>query len=130
REGTRPGYSCVGRDQPRRGRRALAEDRELPLADLISVDHVHSTRPWRDVEAAGFTEVEEHGPSVVQEGEDARGTVRGDQVEVGHAPPEQRVSLAEVVVDVESAELRGDVPARLVHAQQFGHGVAEGLVTL
>ena len=66
----------------------------------------------------------------MQQGEDARGTVRGVQVEVGHAPPEQRVSLSEVVVDVETGEHRSDVPARLVHAQQFGHGVAQGLVTL
>src|SRR5947207_7775640 len=41
-----------------------------------------------------------------------------------------RVSLSEVVVDVETGEHRGDAPARLVHAQQFGHGVAEGLVTV
>ena len=27
-------------------------------------------------------------------------------------------------------EHRGDAPARLVHAQQFGHDVAEGLVTV
>jgi len=40
------------------------------------------------------------------------------------------VSLSEVVVDVETGEHRGDAPARLVHAQQFGHGVAEGLVTV
>ena len=58
------------------------------------------------------------------------GAVGGVHVEVGHAPPEQRVSLAEVVVDVETAEHRGDVPPRLVHAQQFGHRVAERLVTV
>ena len=67
---------------------------------------------------------------VVQQGEHARGPVGGVQVEVGHAPPEQRVSLAEVVVDVESAELRGDARARLVHAQQVRHGVAERLVAV
>jgi hypothetical protein len=56
--------------------------------------------------------------------------VGGVQVEVGHASPEQRVSLAEVGVDVETGDHRGDAPARLVHAQPFGHGVAEGLVTV
>ena len=66
----------------------------------------------------------------MQQGEHACGAVRGVQVEVGHAPPEQRVSLAEVVVDVEAAEHRGDARARLVHAQQLGHGVAEGLVAV
>src|SRR5205085_540749 len=89
-----------------------------------------SIRPGRDVKTAGFTEVEEHGPGVVQQGEHARGTVGGVHVEVGHAPPEQRVSLSEVVVDVETGDHRGDVPARLVHAQQFGHGGVEGMVTV
>ena len=119
-----------GRINTAAGRSDLAEDRELPHAVVLGVDQPDSIRPRRDVEAAGFTEVEEHGPGVVQQGEDARGTVGGVQVEVGHAPPEQRVSLSEVVVDVETGEHRGDAPARLVHAQQFGHGVAEGLVTV
>ena len=119
-----------GRINTAGGRSDLAEDRELPHAIVRGVDQPDSIRPRRDVEAAGFTEVEEHGPGVVQQGEHARGTVGGVQVEVGHAPPEQRVSLAEVVVDVETGEHRGDAPARLVHAQQLGHGVAEGLVTV
>jgi hypothetical protein len=38
--------------------------------------------------------------------------------------------LSEVVVNVKTGEHRGDAPARLVHAEQFGHGVAEGLVTV
>jgi hypothetical protein len=120
----------VGSDQHGRRSGDLAKDRELPDASMLGVDRPDSSRPWRDVEAAGFTEVEEHRPGVVQQGEHARGTVVGVQVEVGHAPPEQRVSLSEVVVDVESGEHRGDVLARLVHTQQFGHGVAEGLVTV
>ena len=90
-----------GRISTAGGRRDLAEDRELPHAVVRGVDQPDSIRPRRDVEAAGFTEVEEHGPGVVQQGEHARRTVGGAQVEVGHAPPEQRVSLAEVVVDVE-----------------------------
>jgi len=60
----------------------------------------------------------------------AGGTVRGVQVNVGHAPPEQRVSLSEVVVDADTGDHRGDAPARLVHAQQFGHGVAERVLTV
>ena len=116
---------AVGSDQHGRGRGDLAEDRELPHAVVGGVDQPDPIRPRREVEAAGRAEVEEHGPGVVQQVEDARGAVGGLQVEVGHAPPEQRVSLAEVVVDVEAGEHRGDVRARLVHGQQLGHGVAQ-----
>jgi hypothetical protein len=66
----------------------------------------------------------------VQQGEYARGTIRGVQVEVGHAPAEQRVFLSEVLVDVETGEHPRDASARLVHAQQLGHGVAERLVAV
>jgi hypothetical protein len=52
------------------------------------------------------------------------------QVEIGHPPPGQRVPLFEVAVDVGTRERPGDAPARLVHLQQFGHDVAEGLVTV
>ncbi len=33
-------------------------------------------------------------------------------------------------MDVETGEHRGDAPARLVHAQQFGDGLAEGVVSV
>jgi hypothetical protein len=33
-------------------------------------------------------------------------------------------------VDVETTKHRGDPLARLGHAQQLGHGLAEGLVTI
>ena len=121
---------AVGSDQHGRGRSDLADDRQLPHAIVPGVDQPDSIRPRRDVEAAEFTEVEEHGPGVVQQGEHARRTVGGVQVEVGHAPPEQRVSLSEVVVDVETGDHRGDALARLVHGQQLDHGVAEGPAAL
>jgi hypothetical protein len=54
---------------------------------------------------------------------------RGLQVEAGHVTDEG-VSLADVVLNVESGEHPGDVSARLVHAEQLGHGVAQGLVTI
>ena len=99
-------------------------------AVVRGVDQPDPVGPRREVEAAGRAEVEEHGPGVVQQGEDAGRAVGGLQVEVGHAPPEQRVALAEVVVDVEAGDHPGDVPARLVHAQQLGHGVAQRLAAL
>ncbi len=52
---------------------------------------------------------------------------RGDQVEVGHAPPEQRVSSAEVLMTLQTGQHRGEPLARLVDAQQARHGVAQGL---
>src|SRR5947209_12174077 len=95
REVSRPGDMSVGSDQHGRGSSDLAKDRELPHARMLGVYEPDSIRPRRNVETAGFTEVEEHGPGVVQQGEHARGTVRGMQVEIGHAPPEQRVSVSE-----------------------------------
>ena len=74
------------------------------------------------------TEVEQHWTRVVKQGEHARRTVRGVQIEVGHASSEQRVSLSEVVVDVESGDHRGDALAWLVHGQQLHHGVVESPV--
>ena len=81
----------VGSDQHSRRRGDLAEHRKLPHAIVPGVDQPDSIRQRSQVETAGFTEVEEHWPGVVQQGEDARGTVRGLYVEVGHAPPEQRL---------------------------------------
>ena len=63
----------------------------------------------------------------MQQGEDPQRAVGGDQVEIGHAAPEQRVSLAEVVMDVQTGHHRGEPLARLVHAEQLGHGLAQGV---
>ena len=51
----------------------------------------------------------------VQQGEHTLRPAPGDQVEIGHAASEQRVALAEVVVDVETGHHRGVALARLVH---------------
>src|SRR5436309_10981877 len=79
REVSRPGDMPVGSDQHGRGRSDLAKDWELPPAVVPRVDQPDSIRPRSDVETAGFTEVEEDGPGVVQQGKDARRTVRGIQ---------------------------------------------------
>ena len=68
----------------------------------VGVDQLNPIRPWRDVEAAGLAEVEQHRPGIVQQGEDPQRAVGGDQVEIGHAASEQRVSLAEVVMNVQT----------------------------
>ncbi len=63
----------------------------------------------------------------MEEGEYPHRAVGGDQVEIGHAASEQRVSLAEVVVNVQAGHPRGEPRARLVHAQELGHGLAQRL---
>src|ERR1700716_4337135 len=80
REVSRPGDMSVGSDQHGRGSSDLAKDRELPHASMPGVDEPDSIRPRRNVETTGCTEAEEHGPGLVQQGEDARGSVRGVQV--------------------------------------------------
>ena len=65
-------------------------------------------------------EVEQHRPGLVQQGEDPQRAVGGDQVEIGHAAPEQRVALAQVVMNVQPRHHPGEALARLVHAQQLG----------
>ena len=83
--------------------------------------------PSRDIEAARLTEIEEQRPGVVQQREDPQRPVGGDQVEIGHAAPEQRVSLAEVIVNAKTRHLRGQSFMRLIHAEELGHDVAQGL---
>jgi hypothetical protein len=64
----------VGSDHRGVGRSDLAKDRELPHAIMPGVDQPDSIRPRRNVESDGFTEVEERGSGVVQQGEDERKT--------------------------------------------------------
>jgi len=66
----------------------------------------------------------------VEKREYPHGAGGGEHVKIGHAAPEQRVSVSEVVVNVPTAHHRGDPPARLVDAQPLGHGVAQRLDTL
>src|SRR5438270_10960185 len=91
------------------------------------IDPPDSIRPGKNVATAAFTEVEEDGTGAVQQGEDARGTVRGVQVEVRHAAPEQRVSLSQVVVDVQARDHPGESPAGLFHGEELGDDVAQRL---
>jgi hypothetical protein len=65
------------------------ECRKLPRTNVLGADQLNAIRPWSDVEA-GLTEVDEHRPGIVQQGEDPQRTFGGDQVEIGHAAPEQR----------------------------------------
>src|SRR5207237_672682 len=94
-----PGHVAVGADQ--HGLRWLdgAEYWKLPYTCIPGVDQLNPIQPWRDVEGARLVQVEEHGTRIVEQAEHAQRAVAGDEVEVGDAPPEQRVSLAEVVVN-------------------------------
>ena len=115
----------VGPDQHGGGSGDRAEYRKFPWAGVFGVDQPDPVRPGRDVVAARLAEVEQHGPGVVQQGEDPYRAAGGDQVEIGHAAPEQRVPFAEVVMNVQSGAPRAVPLAGLVHAQQFGHGLAK-----
>ena len=110
--------------------RYLAQGRKFPVPGIFGVDQLNPICPGSDVEAAGIVEVEERRPGIVQQGEDPQLAVGSGKVEIGHATSEQRVSLAEVVVDVEAGHHSGEALARLVHAQQLGHGVARRLVAI
>jgi len=71
REVSHPGHVSVGSDQHRWGGNDLAEDGEIPHAVVPGVDQLDPLRPGRDVESARLTQVEQHRPSVVQQGEHA-----------------------------------------------------------
>ena len=76
--------------------------------------------------APGSPRFEEHRPGAVQECEHPLRAIGGDQVEVGHPASEQRMALAEVVVDAQAGHLRRESFARLVHRQELANGVARG----
>jgi len=50
--------------------------------------------PRRHVEAAALIEFEQHRPGIMQQVKTRQRAVGGDQVEIGHAAPEQRVAVA------------------------------------
>jgi hypothetical protein len=124
-----PGDVSIGSDQHGSGGCYLAQPRKLPIAGILGVDRQRSVCPWSDVEVAGLTEVEEHRPGIVQQGEYPQRAVGGDQVQIGHVASEQRVSLAEFVMNVQTGHHRGESFARLVHAEELGNGVAQGVDT-
>ena len=114
-----PGHISVRPNQHRCGGDDLAEYRKLPRTGVLGIDQLNAISPGIDVEAAGLTEVEEHWPGIVQLGVDPQRAVGGDQVEVRHTAAQQRVSLAEVVVNVQARHLRGQSPAGLVHPEEL-----------
>ena len=89
------------------------------------VDQADSVGPGSHVELAGCAQVEEDGPGGVEQREHRRRTVRCPEVQVGHPPSEQRVALAEVVVDVEAGDHPGRAHPGLIHRQHLEHGLAE-----
>ncbi len=63
----------------------------------------------------------------MEQGEEPQRAVVGGEVEIGHAASEQRMSLAEIVMNVQTGHHRGESSARLVHAEELGHCVAQRL---
>src|SRR5438105_11920441 len=125
-----PGNVSVGPDQHGSGSGDRAKYRKLPRTDIFSIDQLDPVSPWSDVKAAGLTEVEQHRPGVVQQGEDPQRAVGGHEVQIGHTAPEQGVALTEVVMNVQPGDDPGEPFARLVHARQLRHHIDEGLDAL
>src|SRR5258708_29881347 len=105
----------VGPNQHGGGSSDRPECRKLPRTDIFGVDQLNAICPWSDVEVPALTEVEQHRPGMVQEGEYPQRAVGGDQVEIGHAASEQRVSLAAVVVDDQTSHHSDESPPGLFH---------------
>ena len=75
------------------------------------IDELNAIGPRRDVEALRLAEVEQHWPTLAQQREDAQGAGLRHDIEIGHAPPQQRMLLRdvgapEVIADVESRHQR------------------------
>src|SRR5215213_4402932 len=96
-----PGNMSVGPDQDGSGSSDLAQYWKLPPTSVFRVNQLDAITPSGDLQVAGLTEVEQHGPSIMQQREDAHRAVGRDQVEVGHAAPEQRMSPTEAVMNVQ-----------------------------
>ena len=43
--------------------------RKIPFTNAFRVDHINPISPRRDLEVAGLTEVEQHRPGIMQQGE-------------------------------------------------------------
>src|SRR4029079_11762603 len=95
-----PGHISIRPDQHGFGTRDRSDHWKLPRTNVRGVDQLNPICPWSNRDAVPrFAEVEQHRPGIVQQSIDAQGAgVGGDQIEIGHAAAEQRVTLAEVVM--------------------------------
>jgi len=91
----------------------VTQDWKLPIAAIFGVDRQHSVCPWGRITSPGLAEVQQDRLGVVEQGEDSRRAIGGDKVKIGHAAPEQRVSLTELVMNVQAGQHRGEPLARL-----------------
>jgi hypothetical protein len=65
-----PGDISVGSNQHGGGSRDRSDRRKLPGARVFGIDPLNPICPGSDVETAGLTEVEEHRPGAMEQGED------------------------------------------------------------
>jgi hypothetical protein len=117
-----PGHIAVGPYQD--GVTAPSTGRSHVPTYLASVRRTQSAHgamsraPWPP-------EVEQHRSGLVQEFEDAERAGGGDQIKVGHSAAKQRVSLAEVIMNVQARHHGTEALARLLHAKELGHRIAQ-----
>src|SRR5262245_46255651 len=103
----------VGPNQHGSGSSDCTEHRKFPRTTVSSFDALNPIGPRSDVEGAGLTEIEQYRSGIVQHGEHAPWALGGNHLEIGHAAPEQRVSRAEVVANVQTRHHPGVSLARL-----------------
>src|SRR5207302_2578751 len=102
-----PGDVSIGTHQYGGRCTDLAEYWKCPGAGIRGIDELNSVGPRCDVEATSVTEVEQHRLGVVQQREHSHGAVRSRQIQVRHAAPQQRMSLTEVIRNVEARDHGG-----------------------
>src|ERR1041385_6337855 len=100
---------------------------EAPRTRVFRIDQLNAIGPWRDIDAAALTELEQHGTGLVEQRKNSQPALDGVDVEIGHAASVQRVSVAQVVMDVETGHLSGQTCARPVHADELGNDIAQRL---
>ena len=101
--------------------------RKLPRSCVDGVDQLNTIRPGLMSKSPGSPRLSSTGRASCSRVKTRRGPLAVTRSRSGHAASEQRVPLTEVVANAQAGHLRGDPLARLVHAEQLGHGVAQGL---
>jgi hypothetical protein len=116
------------------GRGDCSQHRQHPSARVLSVDHLDSIRPRRDVEMRA--EVEKYWSCTVEQGKHSRRTLRSGDLEIGHSSPDERVDLTrvacspgvtwtpQVILHIQSGHPANQMPARLVQHKQLRNDFA------
>ena len=86
-----PGDVSIGSDQNSSGGCHVTQDRKLPIAAIFGLDRQHSVCPRGGITSPGLVEVQQDRLGVVEQSEYSHRAIGGDEVQIGHTAPEQRV---------------------------------------